>query len=138
MKKMNFANINKLSKYQRSSVENVSIFSSDGLFVVDNKTIYKLSVVDDAISGSIHINGYDFIKDNTRITREVFNQIPADHFAISTNTTRYTTGPKSNVALIIEKSFLKPSDLYFEIADGYTTNDISIIEDLNVFLSVLN
>ena len=133
---MNFTNINKLSKYQRSSVETVNIFSTDGLFVVDNKTIYKLCLVDDAISGSIH--EYDLIRDNTIITREVVNQIPADHVAISTITTRYTIGPKSNIALIIEQSFSKPSYLYFEIDDGYTTNDMSINEDLNVFLSVLN
>ena len=135
---MNFTNINKLMKYQRSSVETVNIFSNDGIFVVDNKTICRLSFVDDAISGSIHINGYDLIRDNTIITREVVNQIPSDHIAISTNTIRYTTGPKSNIALIIEKSFSKPADLYFEIVDGYTTDDMSINEDLNVFLSVLN
>lgn len=137
-RKINVAKINQLIKYQRSSVETVNIFSIDGIFVVDNKTIYKLSVLDDAIAGNIHIHGCELIRDNSRITREVVNQIPADHIAISTNTTRYTIGPKSNISLIIEQSFSKPSDLYFEIEDGYTTNDMSINEDLNVFLSVLN
>ena len=131
---MNFTNIHKINKYQISSTEMVNIFSMDGMFSIDQKHIYKLNIVDDQNTHTITVNGYDIVVDNTTITREIVNQIPADHLAIPTNIQRFMMRPKSSITLVIEQSYGTMSNMYFET----NVNDLSTNDDVNMFLSLLN
>ena len=47
IKKFNSIDTKNLCKYQGKVVDNIKIYSTDGMFVVDDKSIYKLCVTDD-------------------------------------------------------------------------------------------
>jgi hypothetical protein len=146
----NIFNINKLTsiifkKQEKLNLldkkEKLVVYSKEGIFEIDQKNTYKLIMNLENTEQKV-VNNLDFLIDNTVITKERIFQIPTEHISVPLLIFTYYLEKKTYIRLVIEcvedKESVKPIDYYFEIDTENTLDIINYIEDINVFLSMLN
>ena len=146
----NIFNINKLTSIIIKKPEKLNvidkkgkliIYSKEGIYEIDQTNTYKLIINLENTELKI-INKLEFLIDNTVITKERTFQIPTEHISVPLLIFKYSLEKKTYIKLVIEcaeeKEIVNPIDYYLEI-DIENTSDINnYIEDINVFLSMLN
>jgi hypothetical protein len=143
----------KLDEYFIKKEEIVEIVSTDGLFTIENGSIYRLKPVDKEIVVQ-EFDGFELIFDESYCKKEYINsQIPYDNIEIDTVRFYYgecKTGKKSFLTFVIEGMYeehafaslktdkyinFTPSNFYFLLNEKF--DNILVRKELNVFLSML-
>lgn len=141
--------IKNLDKYYKKTEKYREIFLEEGMYRINESTIYKLTDIEDCPIETIDnfFNNYSILIDKSKFSKESVFQIPYDNTQVSIerNIVSFTYSiNKSSLKLIIEGMYENnvfnnnSENKYhtFSPIDFYFTD--FIIDDLNVFLSVLN
>ena len=134
------------------------IYSNEGIYQINENQIYKIFIKSEKIHENIVLKTHDddddkqitLVIDDSVIEKELVHQIPYDHINIPLTTHIYSLNKnnknnnynKLGLTLVIEfiqndKENIKPINYYFECASEIGYNNLPI-EDINVFLSLLN
>lgn len=138
IEKYNVSKIEKKLHLLNTFVKNITIhteiYSEHGMYFVNKTDIYKLNIESDKSYKFSH-NGYDFIIDESIVSKENVFQIPADHESIELITWSYNL---NHVNLVVEFRSIGvvPQNIYFEVPDDIQI--YSVLNDLDVFLSLIN
>lgn len=143
-------NINELSQkipllkpYYNKTITNKFIYSTEGIFKIDENNILKMNI----ISNKVDRNFKGFIIDESKITYEKSTYIPNEHILNNVTQIIYKINPTSKLNLVIEgfykdnsknQNIFVPTDFYFETNIEDKIYNPIIKDDLNVFLSLLN
>lgn len=143
-----------LSNYYIKSEICVQIYSTDGLYEINNKMSSKLIPYDSDVEILDSYNKeYTLIVDRSYYEKENVFQIVSEHVSRKIKRCSFEINKNSKIKLIVEgeilddKHFYKrisneygisPSDIYFELPDKTDINDALVKNELNVFLSCLN
>ena len=148
--------LKKLEKYIISKESIVDIYSKEGIYQVSENQTYKLHIKSEKIHENIVFETDDkqitLLIDDSIIQKDLVHQLPYDHLNIPLIIHKYSLNKNKNknnklgMTLVIEfiqnndkkHDNVKPINYYFECASeiGYSNN--LPIEDINVFLSILN
>jgi hypothetical protein len=132
----------------------IQIYSSDGIYEINNSSSKKLIPIDSDIQilEKYHEN-YTLIVDQSYYGEEVVFQINNDHISRKMKKCFFELNKNSKIKLVIEgevlddKHFYKrisseygiaPNDIYFELPEKTNINDALVKNELIVFLSCLN
>jgi hypothetical protein len=140
-----------LDKYYKRTEKYTEIFLEEGMYIINESTIYKLNNIEDSqierINNLFNNYNYSLLIDKSKFSKEEVYQLPYDNTqtSIERNIVAFTYCiNNSSLKLIIEGVYennvfnnnnenkyhaFSPINFYF--------TDF-IIDDLNVFLSVLN
>jgi hypothetical protein len=132
----------------------IQVYSSDGIYKIDNSDITKL------VSNDIDIkiienyyNDFSIIVDPSYFTSEASYQIDTDHISIPIKKNIFKMNKNSSIMLAIEceikqdHNFFKknntenaivPTDMYFELPNNTDINNILVKNEIIEFLSLLN
>ena len=148
-----------LDKFFLNSKSQIEIYSSEGIFFIDDTNVLKLTVDDKDICVETYENSNENSNENNEkidiiIDRSVLhtcktNQIPPNHLSLHTTNLYFTLSEKSNLKLVIQGSYIDkpsidkyhnflPSDFYFEIPHDIDIHNVLFKEELVEFLSLLN
>lgn len=147
-----------LNLWKITVTEGIEIYSTEGVFYIDNNTTYKLIYYDKSITKiKKYYEELDVAIDKSTITREITYQIPPKHLAIPIKTFIFKKNMLSKITFIIigsssninnntpfmDKNFNKLlqviiSDFYIDVPDDIDLNNIFIKEEISEFLSMLN
>ena len=131
LKKINIKNLNNL--YQTKVLEYQNIYSSEGIFRIQNNNIYKLIPKDYPIQ-KITYDTIDFIvdKSNYKFT-EIMYYIPYNHIKYDIKEIQYKLDINSKLSLIIEYNNDNINKIYF------STNEDELNDNLknNMFEFIL-
>jgi hypothetical protein len=158
--------VTELLKLTMTVSEGIEIYSTEGIFYIDNNTTYKLLYNHESI---IKLQNYykelDLAIDKSVIIREITCQLPTKHLANPIKTFVFKKDPQSKIKFIIighkninsnntnhnnnmntpfmDKNFNKDlqiiiSDFYMDVPDDIDLNSIFIKEEISEFLSMLN
>ena len=144
--------LEKLEKYIISKETIVDIYSKEGIYQVSENQTYKLHIKSEKIHENIVLKIDDkqitLVIDDSIIQKDLVHQLPYEHVNIPLTVHKYSLNKNKNnkiaLTLVIEfienkdkKDHLKPMNYYFECASEIGYNNLPI-EDINVFLSLLN
>ena len=149
--------LEKLEKYIISKESIVDIYSKEGIYQVNENQIYKLYIKNEKIHENVvlkksrdddHDKQITLVIDDSIIQKDLVHQLPYEHVNIPLTIHKYSLNKNKNnkigLTLVIEfienkdkKDHLKPMNYYFECASEIGYNNLPI-EDINVFLSLLN
>ena len=145
-----------LDKYLTGVNNFIQIYSSDGIYQLDDKIVHKLTYTDvDVEFINNYYNNFSLIKDDTYCTKEPTTYINPSHIYITIKKYCYKIVPTSNLNLIIEGNLnhinsskmknslsqydnISPDNLYFELPDNTDINCHYIKKEIIEFLSLLN
>jgi hypothetical protein len=117
------------------------IYSKEGIYEIEQQNTYKLIMNLENTEQKV-VNNLDFLIDNTVITKECIFQIPREHISVPLLIFTYSLEKKTYIRLVIEcveeNEIIKPIDYYFKLDIEKSSDIINYIEDINVFLSMLN
>jgi hypothetical protein len=140
----NIQNIFKKQKSLDQFLSNKSnifeVYSTDGIYVVDQNNIYKLSILDkNIIKIDNFIEKYNILIDKSEITTKNVNQIPFDNFILKSENYIYKLNNKSRIKLVLnlilnETMEYIPADFYFDIPDELDVNSPLFKQDIQEFL----
>jgi hypothetical protein len=127
----------------------IQIYSIDGIYKINDNQIKKLNIIDKEIElFQNYYNNFTLIVDKSFFIEENVHSINPEHISIKLKRCFFKSYQKSNVQLVIEgsinedltlnKHFIKPNDIYFEINDNIDIKDDLIKKEIIVFLSLLN
>lgn len=119
------------------------IYSREGTYQINNNQTYNLRVISDNVcKEKVTFNNktYNLVIDKSKIEKKIIFQIPYQHICIPLCINNYAIDSNKHLKLVIEslyndKNTLIPIDYYFEYN---MENNMIPIEDINVFLSLLN
>jgi len=136
----NIQNIFKKQKSLDQFLSNKSnifeVYSTDGIYVVDQNNIYKLSILDkNIIKIDNFIEKYNILIDKSEITTKNVNQIPFDNFILKSENYIYKLNNKSRIKLVLnlilnETMEYIPADFYFDIPDELDVNSPLFKQDI--------
>jgi hypothetical protein len=132
----------------------IQIYSSDGIYEINNSLSKKLIPIDSDIKilENYHEN-FTLIVDESYYGMEEVFQINNDHISRKMKKCFFELNKNSKIKLVIEgevlddKHFYKrisneygiaPNDIYFELPEKTNINDALVKNELIVFLSLLN
>ena len=132
----------------------IQIYSSDGIYEINNTSSKKLMPIDNDIQilENYHENFTLLVDPSCYGVEEVF-QINNDHISIKMKRCFFEFNKNSKIKLVIEgevlddKHFYKrisneygiaPNDIYFELPEKTNITDALVKKELIVFLSCLN
>jgi hypothetical protein len=159
--------IPELLKLTLTVSEGIEIYSTEGIFYIDNNITYKLLYNHESI---IKLQNYyeqfDLAIDKSVITRDITCQIPPKHLANPIKKFVFKKDPQSKIKFVIVGSssnntinntinnnnmntpFMDKknnkdlqviiSDFYMDISDDIDLNNMFIKEEISEFLSMLN
>ena len=140
-----------LSKYKVKSEEYWKIYSSEGIYLIDEKSTFKLKPVDhDIIILKQFYEEFTLIVDPSFFIIEKSTQIPSEHISIKIKREIFelkenNTIKQNSIKLVIESEQINeskdeyiPKDIYFELSNDSNIKDALVKEELIVFLSLLN
>ena len=146
-----------LDKYFINKYSQTEFYSDEGLFVIDDVHLYKLSVKDETIiKFNNFCNNYTVLIDKSIITKTETSQIPIKFDLLHTTFFNYKTSPASNIQLVINGKYTPTQimnvninakdkynmfniiDFYFEVANNIDIHNSLFKEELSVFLSMFN
>ena len=125
----------KLNKYIGKKDIYYEIYSDEGIFLLENKHVYKKQIIDEEVkSVKNYVQGKDILIDNSKEKIEKSYQIPCNYKPIVNICVSYLVKPRSHIKLNIiltptgnwkneyldkENFYLycKVNDFYFEIMD---------------------
>jgi len=143
--------LEKLNKYLIKKETINDIYSKEGIYQINENRTYKLSIKSEKIHENVTVNtnyGKNIILliDDSVVEKELVYQIPYEHINIPLTIHTYSLNKNNNFGLVLVlefiqkyKEYLQPVNYYFEYNSkiDFNVNNISI-EDINVFLSLLN
>lgn len=139
-------NFNKINNILSSSEELIYLYSSDGIFIIQNNRIMKIDINDGEINEiKDYIDDFNITIDTTIIkkSRDIVSNIPINHIKIDKKINYYKLRDKSPLTFIVEFVDNEVSDFYF-ILEGYHAkysnadlNNSSIKEDFVEFLDII-
>jgi len=136
-----------LNKYKVKSEEYLKIYTPEGIYLVDEKSTFKLKPVDhDIIILKQFYEEFTLVVDPSFFIIEKSTQIPSEHISIKIKReifelNKNNTIKQKSVKLVIESEEINeyiPKDIYFELPNDTNIKDELVKEELNVFLSLLN
>jgi hypothetical protein len=145
-----------LNKYHLKTEDYLQIYSSDGMFMINQSETIKLNANDcHIITLNNFYNNYTLIVDYSFYDEERVFQIPSKYVVVKIKKNIFTLNndKKSELKLIIEMeipiqtenkfNFLNKidsqfRDIYFELPNETNIDNILVKEELIVFLSLLN
>lgn len=153
--------LEKLEKYIISKESIVDVYSKEGIYQVNENQTYKLYVKSEKIHENIVLkkageNDCDDDKnvtlliDDSIIQKDLVHQLPYDHINIPLTIHKYSLNKNKNnkMGLILVIEFienkdsngnnLKPINYYFEYGSEIGDSNNLPLEEINVFLSLLN
>lgn len=150
--KINYSKLSSLDKYLLEQKSVVEIYSEEGMYLVENKKVYKLLPINEK-SEKITLADTELIVDETIIVKEIAFQLPFNHYSENTKIFIYKI---ENIRLFVEgkyeKNIVSPekvsnidkycnfvtTNFYFDICNKNELFDPYVKNELNVFLSLLN
>jgi hypothetical protein len=139
-----------LDKYYKKTEKYTEIFLEEGIYTIDESSIYKLTDIQDvAIEHIDHLfNNYSILIDKSKFAREKVFQVPYvnTQISIERNIVEFTYSINNSSLKLIVKGVYENNvfnnnneNKYhsFSPIDFYFTDTDFIIHDLNVFLLVL-
>jgi hypothetical protein len=149
--------LEKLEKYIISKESIVDVYSKEGIYQVNENQIYKLYVKSEKIHENIVLKNSQYeddddkqitlVIDDSIIQKNLVHQLPYDHVNIPLTIHKYSLNKNKNnklgLMLVVEfienkGNNLKPINYFFEYGTEIGYNNNLPIEDINVFLSLLN
>jgi hypothetical protein len=132
----------------------IQIYSSDGIYEINNSSSKKLLPIDSDIQilDKYHEN-FTLLVDPSYYSEDVVFQINNEHISRKMKRCFFQMSKNSKIKLVIEgevlddKHFYKrisneygisPNDIYFELPEKTNINDALVKNELIVFLSCLN
>ena len=92
----------KLNKYIGKKEMMYEIYSDEGILVLENKLVFKKSIIDDDVKNvKNYIEGKDILIDNSSVKLEETYQIPCNNKVISSIKISYLVNPRSHIKLNI-------------------------------------
>ena len=125
----------KLNKYIRKKEMFNEVYSEEGIFLIENKCVYKKHIIDEEVKNiKNYINGKDILVDSSKEKIEETFQIPSNHKLHIYINISYLICPRSHIKMNIILSpndnwkneyldkdnfylYCKVIDIYFEIKD---------------------
>jgi len=125
-----------LNSLERNSTQYKDIYSSDGIFRIQNNNIYHLIPQDKPIEKSIY-NNIEFMIDKSYFSfRNDIYYIPIIHIEFNIEYIEFKLNNKSKISLIIEKHNNVIIDIYFHTKENHLHNYLK--DDILIILSLLN
>lgn len=111
------------------------IYSSEGIFEINNDVIYKKIIHDDT-NINMNIDGNEICIDNSKFSKGfIVNQLPFNHIYKPINRKKYSLREKCKLQLIVDIEDKCVKDFYLLTNETIITHSLS--EDILTFLSVL-
>jgi hypothetical protein len=140
--------IKNLDKYYKKTEKYTEIFLEEGIYIIDESTIFRLNNIQDVRIEKVNnlFNNYSALIDKSTFTKEKVYQVPYDNtqMSVERNIVEFTYSINNSTLRLIVKGVYENNvfnnnneNKYhaFLPVDFYFTD--FIIDDLNVFLSVL-
>jgi hypothetical protein len=137
--------LQKFEKYLEHCQIINKIYSKQGFYEISNNKLYNLKLVSDKVAKQkINFDKYEYTLfiDNSKIEKHIVFQIPYEHVCVSLKVTSYVNSCNKNLKLVVETLYdinknieIRPINYYFEYN---IENNVIPIDDINVFLSLLN
>lgn len=138
-------NLHKIEKYLAHYQIVNKIYSKQGFYEISNNKLYNLKLVSDKVEKqkkNFDKYEYTLFIDNSKIEKYIVFQIPYEHVCVSLKVTSYVNSCNKDVKLVVETLYdinknieIRPINYYFEYN---IENNVIPIDDINVFLSLLN
>lgn len=138
--------MNKIEKYLDSKKIIKKIYSRQGFYEIDCNKTYNLKIISDNVDKQkvmFEKNEYVLVTDKSKIEKNIVFQIPYEHVCVSLLVSRYVNKSNQNLKFVVETLYdsdtnleVRPINYYFEYSS--VENNAIPIEDINVFLSMLN
>jgi hypothetical protein len=140
-------------EYYIKSETYIQIYSSEGIYKIDNSSITKMTSTDvDIKKHYSYYNNFTLIVDPSYFTPQTVNQITTNHISTTLKRNIFKINANSNIQLVIEcevkeehnyfknttESVIIPNDMYFELPNDTNINDTLVKNEIIVFLSLLN
>ena len=134
--------MNNIEKYLVDKKNITKIYSKYGFFDINDNKIYSTKIITDNVSKKKVIcekNELSLLIDNSKLEKHIAFQIPYEHVCVPLITHSYVNSMNKNLKLVVENLYsmedIRPINFYFEYC---LENNVIPIEDINVFLSLLN
>jgi hypothetical protein len=134
--------MNNIEKYLVNKKNITKIYSKYGFFDINDNKIYSTKIITDNVSKKKVIcekNELSLLIDNSKLEKHIAFQIPYEHVCVPLITHSYVNSMNKNLKLVVENLYsmedIRPINFYFEYC---LENNVIPIEDINVFLSLLN
>ena len=139
--------------YYIKSETYIQIYSSEGIYKIDNSIITKLISTDiDIKKLENYYNNFTLIVDPSYFTPQTVNQISPNHTSTPLKRNIFKIYANSNLQLVIEcevkeehnyykntiENVIIPNDMYFELPNDTNINDTLVKNEIIEFLSLLN
>lgn len=139
--------------YYIKSETYIQIYSSEGIYKIDNSSITKLISTDiDIKKLENYYNNFTLIVDPSYFTQQTVNQISPNHTSTTLKRNIFKIYANSNLQLVIEcevkeehnyykntiENVIIPNDMYFELPNDTNINDTLVKNEIIEFLSLLN
>jgi hypothetical protein len=136
--------LEKLDAYLVKKENVIDIYSKQGIYQITENKIYKMYIksensYDDIVFKKNDGKNITLLMDDSYIEKEPTNQIPYEHINVPITIHRYSLNKNSKFGINLLIEFIentKPINYYFEYT--YLENINLPVEDINVFLSLLN
>jgi len=121
----------------------IEVYSDEGIFVVEQNNISKITYLDKPINKVKYSDKINFIIDSSETNQTIVNQLPFDCIILKIETHNYQLNTRSKIKFVINFALIKNTDyklhdFYFIVSDDVDINSPLFKEDINVFLSLLN
>ena len=140
--------IKQLSDIYVNSETFIQIYSTGGIYTVDDTSIIKQICVDnDLIFLPNYFRNFSLIVDPSYYKTEIVHNIIPEHISTKMKRCFFEINKNSNIKLVIEGEAVEepknvhginPNDIYFELSNNININDALVKKEIIVFLSLLN
>jgi len=134
--------LHNIEKYLVDKKNITKIYSKYGFFDINDNKIYSTKIITDNVYKKTVIcekNEVNLLIDNSKLEKHIAFQIPYEHVCVPLITHIYVNTMNKNLKLVVENLYnmedITPINFYFEYC---LENNVIPIEDINVFLSLLN
>ena len=134
--------LHNIEKYLVDKKNITKIYSKSGFFDINDNKIYNTKIITDNVYKKKVIcekNEVNLLIDNSKLEKHIVFQIPYEHVCVPLITHSYVNSMNKNLKLVVENLYnmedITPINFYFEYC---LENNVIPIEDINVFLSLLN
>lgn len=135
--KLNNINPSLLEKFLFKKINEVYIYSEEGIIQIQGDKLFKLNIIDEQICKEIKLDKFDIITDNSKFVIDCeCLQVYPYHIEEIIHKYIYKLRKDSIIDLIIEKNNDTIIDFYFYLKDD--KHFMNIKEDILTFLFQLN
>ena len=135
--KLNTINPARIEKYLFKKLNEVYIFSEEGIIQIQGEKLFKINIIDQQICKEIKLDKFDIITDNSKFVIDCeCLQVYPYHIEEIIHKNIYKLRKDTIIDLIIEKKNDIIIDFYFYLKDD--KHFINIKEDILTFLFELN